>query len=459
MLQTKSFASIIMLIFVVINHGFSQWEAQDPGFPEGLAPAYTSVVDENIVWVLGGHEFTKTPYSGFSKTIDGGLTWTTGSIVADDLQRFRFGSIFALNDRIAWVTMVDDITLFHRGKIFKTIDGGISWVQQTSAYQDDNIYGHMPASIHFFDENNGFIVGYYGENYTTTDGGNLWTIVPDENMPEFIGIEKPMNSNFWTMGDSLAWHGTMEGRIFKTTDRGYSWKAYDVGLGKSMVFTSFKDELNGFATTPIINRKIAKTTDGGETWQVLDRELPINAILVYLEGTENTYMYGSGDLPAAISSVPGYGFTMDEGNTWLLEDDLPLDPLYTANSSTGWAVGSTYDKNIYKWTGQNLDSLGSTVGIKELRKDNTPVRFFLSQNYPNPFNQRTTIDYQLAENFKVSLIIYDITGKEIKTLVNTNQNAGKYSVPLYANDLSTGIYFYKLNIEGVEQSRKMLVYH
>ncbi len=345
-----------MLIFGFINHGFSEWEAQDPGFPEGLAPAYTSVVDENIVWILGGHEFTKTPYSGFSKTIDGGLSWTTGSIVADDLQRFRFGSIFALNDRIAWVTMVDDITLFHRGKIFKSIDGGMSWVQQTSAYQDDNIYGHMRASIHFFDE-----------NYATTDGG--------------------------------------------------------------------------------------------ETWQVLDRELPINAIMVYLEGTENTYMYGSGDLPDVISSVPGYGFTMDEGNTWLLEDDLPLDPLYTANSSTGWAVGSTYDKNIYKWTGPNLDSLGSTVGFKELRKDNTPGRFFLSQNYPNPFNQRTTIDYQLAEDFNVSLIIYDITGKEIKTLVNTNQNAGKYSVPLYANDLSTGIYFYKRNIEGVEQSRKMLVYH
>lgn len=459
MIRLKCLLSTFVLTIIFIQFATSQWEAQAPGFPENIAPVYTSVVNENIVWVLGGHEVDKTPYPGFSRTTDGGDSWTVDSIEAEDLGKFRFGSVFALNDQVAWVTMVDDITFVHRGRIFKTTNGGVTWVHQSSAFPDDEVIAHMPASVHFFDENNGLVVGYYGEHYTTSNGGTQWDLVPDENVADIIGNEKPMNSNIWSINDSTAWYGTDKGRIYRTTDKGYSWEAFDVGLGESMVFVSFKDHQNGYATTPLINKNIAQTTNGGGTWQILDTELPINSILVYLKGTKNTHMYASGDLPIFISSDPGNGFSLDDGNSWLFESDVPLDPMFTASSSVGWAVGSTYDEKIYKWTGPNLDSLDQTSGIEELLSGNNSGEINLSQNYPNPFNRYTSIDYELENNSKVSLTIHDISGKEIKTLVKSNQNAGKYTVRLDAHDFSPGIYLYKLKTGNTIQSRKMIVFH
>ena len=91
------------------------------------------------------------------------------------------------------------------------------------------------------------------------------------------------------------------------------------------------------------------------------------------------------------------------------------------------------------------------------QSDNIIQGNMLQQNYPNPFNPTTTIAYQLKKMTKVSLKIFDITGKEIITLVNKNQSAGKHSVSINLNDLASGIYIYRLKTDSFEQSRKMLL--
>jgi hypothetical protein len=83
--------------------------------------------------------------------------------------------------------------------------------------------------------------------------------------------------------------------------------------------------------------------------------------------------------------------------------------------------------------------------------------FFLQQNQPNPFMNETVITYQIPVQCHVSLKIYDLLGKEILTLVDGIQEANKYTLPLDARSLSSGIYFYKLDAEGhFSQTRKML---
>ena len=74
----------------------------------------------------------------------------------------------------------------------------------------------------------------------------------------------------------------------------------------------------------------------------------------------------------------------------------------------------------------------------------TPKKSDLSQNYPNPFNPTTSIDYQITEDSKVTLKVYDISGREVRTLVNMNQKSGFYTVQFNASNLSSGNYFYKL---------------
>lgn len=74
----------------------------------------------------------------------------------------------------------------------------------------------------------------------------------------------------------------------------------------------------------------------------------------------------------------------------------------------------------------------------------SPSLFVLEQNYPNPFNPTTTIRYQLPVSSTVSLIIYDVLGKEVATLVKGRQAAGSYTYTFNASNLSSGIYFYRL---------------
>ena len=89
------------------------------------------------------------------------------------------------------------------------------------------------------------------------------------------------------------------------------------------------------------------------------------------------------------------------------------------------------------------------------KKDFIPNDFVLHQNFPNPFNNSTIINYQVNKGGFVSLKIYDLLGKEIKTLVNENLNAGNYSVNFSTENLSSGIYIYKLTLNGNSLFKKM----
>ncbi|MBS1550990.1 MAG: T9SS type A sorting domain-containing protein, partial [Bacteroidetes bacterium] len=71
-----------------------------------------------------------------------------------------------------------------------------------------------------------------------------------------------------------------------------------------------------------------------------------------------------------------------------------------------------------------------------------------SQNYPNPFNPATKIQFNLPVSGNVSLKIYDMLGKEVKTLVNSFTSAGTYNINFDGSNLSSGVYFYKLEASG-----------
>ena len=86
-----------------------------------------------------------------------------------------------------------------------------------------------------------------------------------------------------------------------------------------------------------------------------------------------------------------------------------------------------------------------------------PNRYLLAQNYPNPFNPVSIINYQLAINSFVTLKVYDLTGKEVASLVNEVKDAGYYTVQFDAKGLSSGTYFYKLSTDKFSDVKKMVV--
>ena len=96
------------------------------------------------------------------------------------------------------------------------------------------------------------------------------------------------------------------------------------------------------------------------------------------------------------------------------------------------------------------------VGIQS-NSSIVPVRFELNQNYPNPFNPGTTISFSIPYSSIVKLNVYDITGREVKSLLNQNIQAGSYNYYFDGSNLASGVYYYKLDTEKNSEIKKMIL--
>ena len=114
---------------------------------------------------------------------------------------------------------------------------------------------------------------------------------------------------------------------------------------------------------------------------------------------------------------------------------------------------NSHGARLFKISGQTTGIEDDEPGRSELPKD-----FELNQNSPNPFNPSTTINYQLSDNSKVELTVYDTLGCKIKTLVSGYQPAGVHSVEWKAENQTSGVYYYTLKTSsGFNQTRKMVL--
>ena len=96
-----------------------------------------------------------------------------------------------------------------------------------------------------------------------------------------------------------------------------------------------------------------------------------------------------------------------------------------------------------------------TTDIKS--NSDAPLQYSLEQNYPNPFNPTTHMNFSISNSGNVSLIIYNILGKKISTLVNSFLKAGTYSIEFDASKLPSGIYFYELRANSFMEVKKMIL--
>ena len=85
------------------------------------------------------------------------------------------------------------------------------------------------------------------------------------------------------------------------------------------------------------------------------------------------------------------------------------------------------------------------------------TKFTLSQNYPNPFNPSTTIEYKLNKSAKVCLKIFNLSGQEVEILVNGIENAGSHKISWHPTNLSSGVYFYRLQAGEFSETKKLLL--
>ncbi|MBC8042249.1 MAG: T9SS type A sorting domain-containing protein [Rhizobacter sp.] len=132
----------------------------------------------------------------------------------------------------------------------------------------------------------------------------------------------------------------------------------------------------------------------------------------------------------------------------------------TAGSDTIYANGNSTndDGGNYGDEWNFAPNFPITVGTSGAADEAASLREFqLKQNYPNPFNPNTVVSYRLSVVSQVELKVFDVSGKEVATLVRARQAAGSYSVRFGAAGLPSGIYFYKLQAGDFADTKKMLL--
>lgn len=134
-------------------------------------------------------------------------------------------------------------------------------------------------------------------------------------------------------------------------------------------------------------------------------------------------------------------------------------------------TGTTTSAVNYSFTDRNLASGNYSYRLKQIDFNGNfeyfnlnnevnvgiPTKFELSQNYPNPFNPSTSINFDLPSDGKVSIKLFDMSGKEVAVLVNEVKTAGYYSVNFNASSLSSGVYFYNITADNFTATKKMIL--
>jgi len=114
---------------------------------------------------------------------------------------------------------------------------------------------------------------------------------------------------------------------------------------------------------------------------------------------------------------------------------------------------NTYSTNNFARTSNGGGPITSINKISNI----LPSNIDLKQNFPNPFNNSTNIKYKTEKTSNIKLIIFDITGKKITTLINKKQSKGNYEIRFDGNNLSSGIYFYSLLFDGNRMGTKKMI--
>jgi hypothetical protein len=205
---------------------------------------------------------------------------------------------------------------------------------------------------------------------------------------------------------------------------------------ESLFFTS-KDTGHAVYTTG----KCYKTTNGGSNWVL--NQLTNSALHgIHFPSPDTGYIVGYGQAIYIYKTTNG-------GINWIGQNLLAyLSSVFFINNNVGYAIG--LDGRIFKTT-----TGGVVTNITPLSSE-FPNVYMLYQNYPNPFNPTTNIRFEIQRSSLVKLIVYDILGKEVTTLVNENLNAGSYQINWDGTGFPSGVYFYKLITDEYINVKKMV---
>lgn len=326
----------------------AQWIGQDAGFVKDTLGFYEiSVPNKNTAWAVcydGKFGLNRGRFIlDFTRTTDGGATWTPGKMGND--HTLQFSNISAISENEAWVAMNKRFTT--GGGLYHTTDGGATWTKSSpDEIFDENSF---PNFVHFntagpgVADNKGIAMGDpnggYFEVYTTMNSGKKWKRVPEADLPAALPGEFGWISGYAAVGETI-WFGTSAGRMYKTENFGKDWTVHTVDpTGKFVMEIAFNDDkLRGVAhlRNSFGQTFLYSTTDGGVTWTNLGQPANWKSSRITAVPGTNAFVSTAVNNPLFRGSAISY----DNGVTWTeLERATSKAACRFYDASTGYAGG------------------------------------------------------------------------------------------------------------------------
>jgi photosystem II stability/assembly factor-like uncharacterized protein len=292
--------------------------------------------------------------------------------------------------------------------------------------------------------------------YRTRNGMQSWTAISSDLTRGNGGRIGTITTIDVAKSDSnVVYVGTDDGKVQVTTNGGTSWNDITGLLPTRWVtrVTVDPDSANVCYVTIsgylqyVHQAHIYKTTNFGQSWISIGGNLPdipLNDVIVDAAARPRLY----------IASDAGVLYSTNRGVTWnVLGDGLPSVPVHdlTLHSPTRKLVAFTHGRSAWA---VDVTTLTSAVNLG----DNTlPAQIALHQNYPNPFNPSTKIRFELQRPSFASLKVFDLQGNEVATLVEEGLEPGTHVRTFDASHISSGTYFYQLQVGTTSVTKKLTV--
>jgi hypothetical protein len=147
-------------------------------------------------------------------------------------------------------------------------------------------------------------------------------------------------------------------------------------------------------------------------------------------------------------------------NTYYLDEEFYIDPPKTpGDDEVEYWIKAKISSTQESLEGNHVQVVGTSINQWKIsgEESNNDLDYSLSQNYPNPFNPVTTIEFTLKESSIVSLRIFNILGREVKTIINERLESGSHQVEFDGGNLESGVYFYEIQANNFRDVKKLIL--
>jgi photosystem II stability/assembly factor-like uncharacterized protein len=425
--------------------------------------------DAKIFFLNDTRGWSVDNYGYVYSTTNSGTNWTNTRVSTDTLS-----SVYFVSSAIGYVAG-------DSGRVFRTTNGGTNWTLLSTGTT------RKLRSIYVQNLTNIFACGDGGVIISSYNGGTNWTT-------QTYGTQNLNNLYFLPatiIGSAVGNLGT----IYRTSIAGfgcigtgtiavgYPFYTYYMDARTDMLYLASELSSVGITAGPITQLGFNFTTADTTTMNGFNIKIQ-NSALTALTGFTST---GWSIAYSGTYKVPGTGWRYINLTTPFIWNGISNLLIEICFNNSVWRQNS----NVYSTTAANMvyhnhqdlptgdGCVGITTGSLQISRPNIcfsqiisgtgnynnliPEKYFLSQNYPNPFNPTTKIKFgipqhtALSRGERVTLKIYDLLGREVRTLVNSELQAGEYIVDFDGSDLTTGTYFYRLEAGNYIETRKMIL--